>query len=111
MCSLFQECREYRKLESTKYYGQHRVLRLIPGIFGLYTIVGLLYRQLPPPWQAPGTVCWRGKSMVTFSDMLTCVRRAIWQQWFFHTHRYGKGFAKLSQALQATILDALAPAA
>jgi hypothetical protein len=41
-------------------------------------------------------VCWRGKSTVTFSDMLSCVRRALWQQWFFHTHRAGKGFSKLS---------------
>ncbi len=109
--TTFQECREYLKLESTKCYGQQSVLRLIPSIFGLYTIVVLLYRQLPPPWQAPGAVCWRGKSTVTFSDMLTCVRRALWQQWFFHTHRYGKGFAKLAQALQTTILEALAPAA
>jgi hypothetical protein len=52
-----------------------------------------------------------GKSTVTFSDMLSCVRRAIWQQWFFHTHRDGKDFSKLSLALQATILDALVPPA
>jgi hypothetical protein len=109
--TTFQECREYLKLESTKCYGQHSVLRLIPCIFGLYTIVVLLYLQLPQPLQARGAVCWIGKSTVTFSDMLTCVRRAIWQQWFFHTYRQGRGFAKLSRALQATILDALAPAA
>jgi hypothetical protein len=109
--TTFQECREYLKLESTKCYGQLSVLRLIPCIFGLYTIVVLLYLHLPTPFQAPGVVYWRGKATVTFSDMLTCVRRAVWQQWFFHTHQAGKGFAKLSRVLQATILDALAPAA
>jgi hypothetical protein len=109
--TTFQECREYLKLESTKCYRQHSVLRGISSIFGLYTIVVLLYLQLPPPLQARGVVCWTGKATVTFSDMLTCVRHALWQQWFFHTYRQGKGFAKLSRALQTTILDALAPAA
>jgi hypothetical protein len=109
--TTFQECREYLKRESTKCYSQSSVLRGLPGVFGLYTVVVLLYLRLPLPLQAPGAVCWRGKATVTFSDMMTCVRRAIWQQWFFHTQRVGKGFAKLSRALQAMILDALAPAA
>jgi hypothetical protein len=109
--TTFQECREYLKLESTKCYSQYSVLRCIPGVFGLYIVVVLLYLQLPLPLQAPGVVCWRGRATVTFSDMMTCVRRAIWQQWFFHTHQAGKGSAKLSRSLQATILDALAPAA
>jgi hypothetical protein len=109
--TTFQECREYLKLESTKCYSQSSVLRLIPSVFGLYTIVVLLYLQLPQPLQVRGAVCWTGKATVTFSDMLTCVRRAIWQQWFFHTYRQGRGFAKLSRALQTMILDALAPAA
>jgi hypothetical protein len=109
--TTFQECREYLQLESTKCYSQQSVLRLIPGLFGLYTIVVLLYLQLPLPLQARGVVCWTGKSTVTFSDMMTCVRRAVWQQWFFYTYRHGRGFVKLSRALQTTILDALAPAA
>ena len=109
--TTFQECREYLKLESTKCYSQQTVLRLIPCLFGLYTLVVVLYLQLPKSLQAPGVVCWRGKSTVTFSDMLSCVRRTVWQQWLFHTHRDGKGFSKLSPALQATLLDALAPAA
>jgi hypothetical protein len=109
--TTFQECREYLKLESTKCYGQHTVHRCIPCLFGLYTLVVLLYLQLPKSFQAPGVVSWRGKATVTFSDMLSCVRRAIWQQWFFYTHRDGQGFSKLSLPLQATLLDALAPAA
>lgn len=109
--TTFQECREYLHRESTKGYCQHTVLRLPPCLVGLYTLVVLLYLQLPVAYRGPGAVVWQGKATVTFSDMLTCVRRAVWQQWFFHTHRYGKGFTKLSRALQATILDALAPAA
>jgi hypothetical protein len=33
--TTFQECREYLKLESTKGYGQHTVLRFTPCVFGL----------------------------------------------------------------------------
>jgi DDE superfamily endonuclease len=109
--TTFQECREDLNLDSTKCDSQQTVLRLVPCLFGLYPPVVVLYLPLPKPLQAPGVVGWRGKSTVTFSDMLSCVRRTVWQQWFFHTHRDGKGFSKLSPALQATLLDVLAPAA
>jgi hypothetical protein len=48
---------------------------------------------------------------VTFSDMMTCVRRALWEQWGFHTQADPQEFSKLSPSLQDTILSALAPAA
>jgi hypothetical protein len=74
--TTFQECREDLKLESTKGYGQQTVLRFTPCLFGLYTLVVLLYLQLPRPSNTLSAVCWRGKSTVTFSAMMTCVRRA-----------------------------------
>jgi DDE superfamily endonuclease len=109
--TTFQECREYLKLESTKGYGQHTVLRFTPCLFGLYTIVVLLYLQLPSSFNMLRVVFWQGKSTVTFSDMLTCVRRALWQQWCFHTQAHALEFAKLSPSFQETLLSALAPAA
>jgi hypothetical protein len=109
--TTFQACRAYLKLASTKCSSQQTVLRFIPGLFGLDTLVVVLYLQLPQSLQTPGVVYGRGTSTVTFSDMLSCVRRTVWQQWFFHTHRDGNGFSKRSPALQATLLDALAPAA
>jgi hypothetical protein len=45
--TTFQECREYLKLESTTGDGQQTALRFTPGLFGLYTMVVLLYLQLP----------------------------------------------------------------
>lgn len=83
--TTFQECREYLKLESTKGYCQATVLRLTPCLFGLYTAIVLHYLQLPQTSRTLGTVCWRGKSAVTFSDMITCVRCALWKQWCFYT--------------------------
>jgi hypothetical protein len=47
--TTFQECREYLKLESPKAYGQRTVLLFASCLFGLYTIVVLLYLQLPQP--------------------------------------------------------------
>lgn len=109
--TTFQECREYLNLESTKGYGQQTVLRFTPCLFGLYTMIVLLYRQLPRPSRTLGAIFWRGKVTVTCSDMITCVRRALWEQWVFHTPAASPEFSKLSQSLQETILSALAPAA
>ena len=74
--TTFQECREYLKLESTKGYSQQTVLRFTPCLLGLYTAIVLLYLQLPKTSRTLRAVFWRGKSTVTFSDMMTCVRRA-----------------------------------
>lgn len=109
--TTFQECREYLKLESTKGYCQATVLRLTPCLLGLYTVIVLLYLQLPKRSRTLRAVFWQGKTTVTFSDMMTCVRRAIAEQWFFHTPADRQAFSKLSRPLQDTILYALAPAA
>ena len=109
--TTFQECREYLKLESPKGYGQQTVLRFTPCVFGLYTIVVLLYLQLRHSSSTLRAVFWRGKATGTFSDMMTCVRRALWEQWVFHTQADLQAFSKLPQSLQDTILYALAPAA
>lgn len=84
--TTFQECRAYLKRESTKGDGQHTVLRCTPCVFGRYTLVGLLSRQLPRPSDTLRAICWRGQSTVTCSEMMTCVRRALWQPWVVHTH-------------------------
>lgn len=109
--TTFQECREYLKLESAKGYCQATVLRLTLCLLGLYTAIVLLYLQLPKPSRTLGAVFWRDKSTVTFSDMMTCVRRALWKQWCFQTQADPKEFSKLSRALQEPRLYALAPAA
>jgi hypothetical protein len=109
--TTFQESREYLKLESTKGYCQATVLRLTPCLLGLYTVIVLLYLQLPKTSRTLRAVFWQGKTTVTFSDMMTCVRRAICEQWLFHTPADRKAFSKLSRSLLDTILYALAPAA
>jgi Transposase DDE domain len=106
-----QECREDLQLESTQGYGQQTVLRFTPGLFGLYSMVVLLSLQLPSSSSPLRAIFWRGKSTVTCSDMLTCVRRALWEQWCFHTQADPWEFSTLSPSFRDTILSALAPAA
>jgi hypothetical protein len=106
-----QECREHLKLESTKCYSPQTVLRFTPCFFGLYTIVVLRYLQLPDLLRLPTVMSWRGNSTTTFAAMLMCVRRAIWQQWFFQPPTTTEPFSKLPRSFQDTILYALAPAA
>jgi DDE superfamily endonuclease len=109
--TTFQEGREYLKLEATKGDCQAPVLRLTPCLWGLYTAMVLLSLQLPKTSRTLGAIFWRGKSTVTFSDMITCVRRALWMQRCLHTQDDPQEFSKLSRELQETLLYALAPAA
>jgi hypothetical protein len=109
--TTFQECREYLKLESTKGYSQQTVLRFTPCLFGLYTLVVLLYLPLPRPSGTLRAIFWRGTSTLTVSDMITWVRRALGEPWRFHTQADPQAFSKLSPSLPDTILYALAPAA
>jgi hypothetical protein len=67
--------------------------------------------QLPRPSSTLRTVFWKGKATVTFSDMITCVRRILWEQWYVHTQADPQEFSKLSPSFQDTILYALAAAA
>jgi hypothetical protein len=109
--TTFQECREYLKLESTKCYGKETVLRFPPCLFGLYTTIVLLYLQLPDSLHAPSVLSWHGKTTVTVSEMMLCVRRALWTQWFFQTPATTMACSKLPTSRQETIMYALAPAA
>lgn len=109
--TTFQACREDLKLESTKGDGQQTVLRFTPCLFGLYTLVVLRYLQRPKSSSRLRAIFWRGKSTVTFSDILTGIRRARWEPWCFQTRAHSQEFSKLSPSFQETILYALAPAA
>ena len=109
--TTFQACREHLPRASTTSDGQQTVQRFPPCVFGLYPMVVLLYWQLPQPFNMLSPVCWRGKSTVTFAAMLICVRRALWEQWGFHTQTHSQECSTLSPSLQDPSLAALVPAA
>lgn len=108
--TTFQEARCFLGLESTRGWCRRTVLRAAPCLFGLYTVVALLYRALPETKRV-GRVEWPGKKGVTFSDALTCVRRWLWREWVFPQAGGGVAFDQLPESLHKVLSYALAPAA
>ncbi len=109
--TTFEEARAYLGLESTRGWCARTVLRAEPCLLGLYSVVALLYWQLPSRDQDQGVVEWAGKQRVTFSDAITAVRRWLWTHWVFPRAGHADAFAKLPEAFQQFLLYALAPAA
>jgi hypothetical protein len=108
--TTFEELRASLGLESTRGWCPRTVLRAAPCLFGLYTVVTLLYHALPPTKQRAG-VRWPGKTNTTFSDTLAAVRRWLWAEWVFPKTAGGREIQKMPTALRDLIFSALAPAA
>jgi hypothetical protein len=108
--TTFQELRAHLGLETTRGWCQNTVLRTAPCLFGLYTVVALLYASLPEAKRCGG-VSWPGKVGVTFSDALTAVRRWLWTEGVFQQAGGGTALEKLPDPLREILFSALAPAA
>jgi hypothetical protein len=108
--TTFQELRGHLGLETTRGWCRNTVLRAAPCLFGLYTVVAVLYQALPES-KRTGTVQWPGKATVTFSDALTSVRRWLWQDCVFPQAGCDGGLEKLPEPLREVLLASLAPAA
>ena len=109
--TTFQEMRAYLGLETTRGRTKTTVLRAAPCLFGLYSVVALLYAALPAEATAGVTVSYRGKAAVTFSDAISVLRRQLWLEGVFESHGQAEAFRNLPRPLQAVLLAALAPAA
>jgi hypothetical protein len=109
--STFQELRAYLGLESTRGWKERTVLRAAPCLFGLYSVVALLYAALPTGTDPVGAVTYPGKTEVAFSDAITAVRRQLWLEGVFESHGQTEVFQNLPRSFQAVLLAALAPAA
>jgi hypothetical protein len=107
--TTFQECRSGLGLETTRGWGRATVLRAAPCLFGLYTVVALLY-HLCPAEHRTGAVVWPGKAGVTFSDALCAVRRRIWAERLFAQADVQASLTKLPPEWRDLLLSALAPA-
>jgi hypothetical protein len=108
--TTFQEVRAHLGLETTRGWCRQTVLRAAPCLFGLYTVVALLYASLPES-KRQGAVSWPGKAGVTFSDALTAVRRWLWAEGVFREVGASTAVEKLPQPLREILFTTLAPAA
>jgi hypothetical protein len=109
--TTFQEMRAYLGLETTRGRCARTVLRVAPCLFGLYSVVAILYTQMPVRCARAAVLDWPGKKDVTFSDAITAVRRWLWQEWVFAIPGHREAFAKLSRPFRGLVLYGLAPAA
>jgi DDE superfamily endonuclease len=75
--TTFEELRAHLGLGTTRGWCRNTVLRAAPCLFGLYSVVALLFEALPQAKQT-GAVEWPGKDGTTFSDALVAVRRWLW---------------------------------
>ena len=109
--TTFQEMRAYLGLETTRGWSEKTVLRAAPCLFGLFSVVALLYARLPAKQTRSDFFAWPGKIDRTFSDAICGVRRWLWVNWVFAIPHHHHTFAKLSGPTKAVLLYALAPAA
>jgi DDE superfamily endonuclease len=109
--TTFQELRAYLGLETTRGRTKNTVLRTAPCLFGLFSVVALLYAAVPVERTSEATVSYRGKTAVTFSDAISVVRRQLWLEGVLESHGQTEVFENLPRALRAVLLAALAPAA
>ena len=87
------------------------MLRVAPCLFGMYTVVALLYAELPARYTRVRVVDWPGKRDVTFSDAITAVLRWSWVEWVFAIPGHREAFSKLRGRFRQIVLNGLAPAA
>src|SRR5262249_58453926 len=108
--TTFQEARSALGLETTRGRCRATVLRAAPCLFGLYTLVAVLFHTLPPAKRV-GAVAWPGKATVTFSDALCAVRRWLWAEAVLPQAGDGTALQRLPEPVRELLLTTLAPAA
>jgi hypothetical protein len=108
--TTMQECRSGLGLETTRGWCRRTVLRAAPCLFGLYSVVAVLFHALPAEKRS-GAVAWPGKAGVTFSDALAAVRRWVWAEGVFPRAGADAAVEQLPPEVRELLLSALAPAA
>lgn len=107
---MFAEMRAHLGLETTRGRSRNTVLRAAPCLFGVYTLVVLIYHRLSNRWQKIQGVEWIGKDTTTFSDVITAVRRWLWTECVFEKTCANVGFSKLPAPFRRIVLAAVTAA-
>ena len=76
----FEESRRHLGVETQRQWTDKAIARSTPALMGLFSIVCLIALKLISTGKEliPHTTAWYEKPEVTFSDVLTFVRRHIW---------------------------------
>ena len=109
----FEEARGLLGLETTRHWCRQSVLRVTPLLFGLFSAVALLGKELSKEVKVEylsQTPCYHKRSM-TFSDALYLVRRELWERTLLRHREKTRCLITLSPKLHKTLLTHLAAAA
>jgi hypothetical protein len=110
----FEDVRAWLGLGSTRHRSQRSVLRIGPCLFGLFSVVSLIYAQMvrhrPAAATARQTPCYK-KAEPTFSDALFAVRKLLWTQVLMHHPLWRPHVALLPKPFKRVLLEYLAEAA
>jgi hypothetical protein len=109
----FEEARALLGLETTRHWCRQSVLRVTPILLGLFSVVVLIWNQLPEKQKhvfSSTTPCYK-KTSVTFADVLGAVRRELWERTLMRHRGKQRCLTSLPKPLQKTILWHLSAAA
>jgi hypothetical protein len=109
----FEESRALLGLETTRHWCRRSVLRVTPILLGLFSVVVLIWNQLPQVrkrWIVSSTPCYP-KRNVTFADVLGAVRQELWTQVLLGHRSQSRCLNPLPRSVRRTILWHLAAAA
>ena len=109
----FEESRALLGLETTRHWCRQSVLRVTPIMLGLFSAVVVIWQQLPKARQricSTRTPCYN-KQTITFADVLTAVRRELWEQSLLRHPRKSGCLNQLPPAVHQMILWHLTAAA
>jgi hypothetical protein len=80
----FEEGRRHLGWETQRQWSDKAITRTTPALFGLFALVCLMAYRLTEGMQlVPQSTMWYLKDAATFSDVLACVRRALWAKKYF----------------------------
>jgi hypothetical protein len=76
----FQEARLHLGIETPRLRSEKAVLRMMPLLMGLFTLIHVIYMRLgKSTWTTIRQWPWYRKSQPTFSDIMAEVREAFWK--------------------------------
>ena len=87
----FEESKKHLGIETQRQWNDLAITRTTPIIFGLFSIVCLMFRQIyGAKCILPAKSAWYKKTEITFSDVIAVVRRQIWVENYLNSKKTAK---------------------
>jgi hypothetical protein len=108
----FEESRRHLGIETQRQWSDKAIARTTPALFALFSIVCLMAVSLLHGEKLnPISTAWYKKQDVTFSDVLTFVRRHIWQAKYLNKFNINSDITKFNLEKWQGLIEHLASAA